>query len=206
MLEAWENAEEVWYPFVWEEQKDASDVIDYNIREEQTIDSSSVLNANNNTTTGMATVIPWINAPKLIANTSIIWDLWGWWEISRAIIAIHVDKYYQPAAAQITSWITIYNQWAAEFIDESWTIKVWRAWIYNMRLQVWALHSNQYFSKTVWVNLNWTTIISSTSTLPWTDIQDTVVSLSKWDLLTLYISNTTQGWVPMQWDISISFM
>jgi hypothetical protein len=33
-------------------------VIDYNINEEQTKDVSATINANNQTTTGMATVIP----------------------------------------------------------------------------------------------------------------------------------------------------
>ena len=81
VLEARKNAETVWYPVVWETEKDASNVIDYDIHDEITKDTSSVINANNDTTTGMANVIPWINAPKLIASTSIIWDLWwwGWW-------------------------------------------------------------------------------------------------------------------------------
>ena len=79
-MKEFENAEKVGYPVVWEDIKEADNVIDYNIREEITIDASSVLNWNNNTTTWMATVIPWVNAPKLIASTSIYWDLWGWWE------------------------------------------------------------------------------------------------------------------------------
>ena len=72
VLEARKDAEKVWYPIVWEENKDASNVIDYDIRPEQTKDTSAEINANNQTTTGMATVIPWINAPKLIEKTSII--------------------------------------------------------------------------------------------------------------------------------------
>lgn len=75
-----ENAEEVGYPVVWEELKPVENEVPYNIREEQTIDKSSVFTANNDTTTWMANVIPWVNAPKLIASTSIYWDLWGWWE------------------------------------------------------------------------------------------------------------------------------
>ena len=75
-----ENAEEIGYPVVWEEIKPAENEVPYNIREEQTIDKSSVFTANNDTTTWMANVIPWVNAPKLIASTSIYWDLWGWWE------------------------------------------------------------------------------------------------------------------------------
>ena len=37
-------------------------VIDYDIENEETKDTSAVINANNQTTTGMANVIPWINA------------------------------------------------------------------------------------------------------------------------------------------------
>lgn len=66
-----ENAEKVGYPIVWEEIKEASNVIDYQINEEITKDASGVINTNNDTTTGMATVIPWINAPKLLMWTSI---------------------------------------------------------------------------------------------------------------------------------------
>ena len=72
VLEARKDAEKIWYPLVWEENKDASNVIDYDIRPEQTKDISAEINANNMTTTGMATVIPWVNAPKLLEKTSII--------------------------------------------------------------------------------------------------------------------------------------
>ena len=66
-------AEEIWYNIIWETRKDTRDVIDYNIREEQTKDTFAEKNANNQTTTGMANVIPWINSPKLLADTSVIW-------------------------------------------------------------------------------------------------------------------------------------
>ena len=71
-LEAWYKAEKVEFPEVWKAPKESSEVIDYNINEEITKDASAAFNANNDTTTGMATVIPWINAPKLLAETSII--------------------------------------------------------------------------------------------------------------------------------------
>lgn len=73
VLEARKDAETVWYNIVWEEAKDASNVIDYQLNEEITKDASATENANNQTTTGMANVIPWINAPKLLYKTSIIW-------------------------------------------------------------------------------------------------------------------------------------
>lgn len=72
LLQAREKAEKIWYPVVWEEVKDADNVIDYDIRGEETKDASATINANNQTTTGMATVIPWVNAPKLLESTSII--------------------------------------------------------------------------------------------------------------------------------------
>ena len=73
VLEARKNSETVWYNILWEEAKSASNVIDYNLNKEITKDTSAVSNANNDTTTGMANVIPWINSPKLVYSTSIVW-------------------------------------------------------------------------------------------------------------------------------------
>lgn len=137
MLDARKNADEVGYPVVWEEIKLNANEIPYNIREEQTIDQSSVFTANNDTTTGMATVIPWINAPKLIATTSIYWDLWGWgWEeikfwgklsatINMANYWGNNDKYFRTWAlselrwdknlTQWTNWIVIPASWWYQF-------------------------------------------------------------------------------------------
>lgn len=72
VLDARYKSENVWYSFIWEKAKEDPNVIDYNINEEITKDTSAVFNANNDTTTGMANVIPWVNAPKLIEDTSII--------------------------------------------------------------------------------------------------------------------------------------
>lgn len=87
VLSARENAEKIWYQFIWDKTEEASNVIDYNINEEITKDASAVFNANNDTTTGMANVIPWVNAPKLIAQTSIIWIDFNagfqWWAYFR---------------------------------------------------------------------------------------------------------------------------
>lgn len=66
------NADSVWYDIIWEEKKEPSDVIEYNINDEQTKDAFAKTNANNDTTTGMANVVPWVNAPKLLEDTSII--------------------------------------------------------------------------------------------------------------------------------------
>ena len=120
VLEAWQDAEKVWYPVVWEEKKDASNIIDYDIHEEITKDASNAINANNDTTTGMANVIPWINAPKLIASTSILGlEWWGaaWANLS-ASISIHTDYaetiYLDSKTFTISSevWDLKFKQWA----------------------------------------------------------------------------------------------
>lgn len=115
VLEARENAEEIWYPVVWEEEKHSSNVIDYNINEEQTKDVAATINANNQTTTGMATVIPWINSPKLIAKTSIVWDIWGggWWFKAQVL-------YFVSTEPTIAEWQAILDSYLAWY----WTIAV----------------------------------------------------------------------------------
>lgn len=122
VLEARKDAEKVWFPVVWEEKKDPSNVVDYDIHEEITKDTSNVINANNQTTTGMATVIPWINAPKLIASTSIIWWLGGgfWY----AIISAHVIANTNP-------WTVYIEQKTFTISDEAWDLKFtqWANWI-----------------------------------------------------------------------------
>lgn len=106
VLEPRENAEKVGYPVVWEEQKDASNVIDYQINEEITTGWSAVLNSNNDTTTWMATVIPWVNAPMLIETTSIYQnkeDIVWWATVSWAL-----------------SWTRPY--------ENTWTLRNWSIW------------------------------------------------------------------------------
>lgn len=71
LLDARADAEKVWYQEIWATTKESGDVVDYNINEEITKDTSNIINSNNQTTTWLATVIPWINAPRLIENTSI---------------------------------------------------------------------------------------------------------------------------------------
>lgn len=98
-------AEEIWYSIVWEKEKTQNNVIDYNIREEITKDTSAIENANNQTTTGMATQIPWVNEPKLIAKTSIIW--WAWWWGWAEIVEISqwdsIDE-WQPVVERVLNW------------------------------------------------------------------------------------------------------
>ena len=71
MLEAWEKAEKIWYQYIWEEIREPSNIVEYNINKEITKDASNVINANNDTTTWMATLIYGVNAPKLLEKTSV---------------------------------------------------------------------------------------------------------------------------------------
>ena len=125
VLEARENAEKIWFPVVWETTKDSSDVVDYNIREEQTIEQSSVFDANNNTTTGMATVIPWVNAPKLLESTSIYNNV--------------PNKTAQAIVNGSGSW----------FVEAVWDIKYWLLRPLSISEQQW------WYTYIIWEYFNW---------------------------------------------------
>lgn len=145
VLSARENAEKVWYAIIWEETKEASNVIDYNINEEITKDTSAVFNANNDTTTGMATVIPWVNAPKLIATTSIYnndvdkyWECnvsWSWyrmlaaWDYGVWYIKLTLNSQSWPYTFQVTEHI--FN-WVS-FPDISLILP--KSWIYKLSVK-----------------------------------------------------------------------
>ena len=121
-MKEFENAEIVGYPVVWEEVKLAENEVPYNIREEQTIDTSSVFTANNDTTTWMATVIPWVNAPKLIASTSIYWELWGWWGESTvwwANLAATISLWYPNNTNKDFKTFTLSDAWGDEVFSNS---------------------------------------------------------------------------------------
>ena len=120
-------AEEIWYSIVWEKQKQQSNVVDYNIREEQTKDTFNVDNANNQTTTGMANVIPWINAPKLIASTSIIGGAGGWWSLLASTAEYWIST---PPWTSITKYDleNLSSPWW-DLTEESWDVYV-SAWTY----------------------------------------------------------------------------
>jgi hypothetical protein len=137
VLEARKDAEKVWFPVVWEEKKDTSNIIDYDIHEEITIDASYVSNANNDTTTGMATVIPWVNAPKLLQNTSIYqnWDWNIWW-----ITATNTIRLYNPweTTWYIRSWNLSNSYWNLDFKNKSDGIWSWlvvpKSWWYEVSM------------------------------------------------------------------------
>lgn len=108
VLQARYKAEEVWYAVVGEKEKELPNVIDYNIKPEITKDASAVENANNDTTTGMADVIPWINAPKLLESTSVICDKNNAWNIVTINDYLNKDE-WQPVVDRVVAgeWVCV---------------------------------------------------------------------------------------------------
>lgn len=203
VLEARENAEKVWYPIVWEETKDASNVVDYNINKEITTDQSSVPNWNNDTTTWMATVIPWINAPKLISDTSIykpiIIDKWPdvtvrWWPLSSS-----------SSKFQFTNLTYTYTVgWDVDYGNNSWYIRNPVSWIYRMHVkwrdQWYNYYSNwevaYYFIECVDLDITKTVEL-------WKAFEyDNDVYLSSWNQIKFYVQNT--NWASMNFWIEIT--
>ena len=137
VLEARKDAEKIWFPVVWEDGKDASNVIDYNINKEITTEASSVFNANNDTTTGMATVIPWVNAPKLLQNTSIYqnWDWNVWWITATNTIILRNPW---EITWYIRSWNLSNSYWNLDFKNKSDGIWSWlvvpKSWWYEVSM------------------------------------------------------------------------
>lgn len=175
VLEEREGAEVVNYPVIWEEVEDPSNVIDYNIREEQTIDTNSVINANNQTTTGMATVIPWVNAPKLIANTSIYWIKWA----DPSTVIIEAVSSSHPIWS-FTYVSTVWNYWSESnklIIPEKWTYSIVAAmWDSQLWYQPNTEHYDDYQ-----ILVNWTVVeqIRTPFRLKW-ELR-CALELNKWD-------------------------
>lgn len=164
VLEEREGAEVVNYPVIWEEVEDPSNVIDYNIREEQTIDTNSVINANNQTTTGMATVIPWVNAPKLIADTSIYW-------IKGADPSTVVIK---GTSADHPLWSFTYVSTVGNYWSASNKLVAPEKWTYSIEFTCW---DNQiWYTPDTWhyddyqILVNWTVVatVNTPLRLEWT--------------------------------------
>ena len=186
VLEARENAETVWYPVVWETEKDASNVIDYNIREEQTLWQSSVFNANNDTTTGMANVIPWVNAPKLIASTSIYGIKWA--DPSTVVVtwysSLWPSAYQQYQLTNFNYVSTIWNYWTSTnslTIPEKWAYSIdFSAW----DDQIWYT-PNTWYSWTFYVKVNWTTVDTVTIPMRLKWGLNCAIEANKWDIITV---------------------
>lgn len=207
VLEAWKDAEKVWFPVVWETEKDASNVVDYNIHEEITKDASSVINANNDTTTGMATVIPWINAPKLIASTSIIWELTPapvHTEI-RANLTIPINYLSKNAQEQALTTIYIINEWWAWFTEVSGAVTVWKSGIYDIQMNIPSVWSYGDYGKTIKMYVNWVVILNEWSVMSDTEVINYTMWLAQWDELTFSCTLTTVATFWVNWTLTILF-
>jgi hypothetical protein len=188
VLEARKDAEKVWYPVVWEEIKDASNVVDYDIRDEETKDTSAMINSNNQTTTGMATVIPWVNAPKLIASTSVIWYETN---TSASISGSASGDWW--VLKQYTNF-TYNSKWNLDYWSSNNSLTIPSDWEYKIEMTWWD--QQQWASPTTWytntfyIKKNWETIASWVSAfrLKWTIWG--IFTLSRWDVITFRTEST----------------
>ena len=208
VLDARANAEKVTYPVVWETKKDASNVIDYNIQEETTTDTSAVFNANNDTTTGMATVIPWVNAPKLKLSTSIYVDKL---EIPSLLAVLDKSWVIQlPDSSSITFRnMNIIMEWGNENIvyydSPKWILWSWMkipaAWAYQIDAQysgTWTPYSYSISYDIRWRLSMWwwsNDTILHTYNVPvgsnW-ESETFIINFNKWDILNIvYIMTIT---------------
>lgn len=188
VLEAWKDAEKIWYPIVWEEREQNSNVIDYDIRSEQTKDISAEINANNQTTTGMATVIPWVNAPKLIESTSIISNPVVWYIYAKVSFKWEPQHSSYDEVLSVTS-ITD-KMWEPNFTATSNLLRVKfpRDWVYH--LHIYYAHSLTYayrINTDVYTDLQWV-IDSDTWAYGQAHDKELTLEFKKWEVLTVYWS------------------
>lgn len=215
VLSAREDAEKVWYSYVWEETKDASNVIDYDIREEQTIQSSSVFNANNDTTTGMANVIPWINAPKLLYSTSIIWKWWWGWEYAVWTWACADNRVWawtdEDVLPEWTITLTDYTDWKFIISGNEMTIVEWGTYLFNIE-QTNFIRSSQttdYYIRTI-VEIDWTAVIDGRVYYwPTPFTRNWPLSIPAWWVMKVYwmlwhvSSALAPSWWWVEWNLSL---
>lgn len=194
VLEARKDAEKVWYQVVWEEIKDADNVIDYNIMSEETKDTSAEINANNQTTTGMATVIPWINAPQLLYDTSI----YKWRTVPREVsVKINGSAWLNNVAM---SWF-VYVISNLDFWSNSSSLTVPISWLYHIHFE-WYDQQEWYNPNTWWTNTftilqNWNDIWTKTEAYRVRCYIDIETVLMKWDIIQFREKNTT--WASWTW-------
>lgn len=132
------NIEEIWYWIIGAEEKLPDNVIGYNINEEITKDASNVINANNQTTTGMAELIYWVNAPKILAKTSVIWaDWWGWggWWISTSILELSTSSKAQTWSLSTFNTLDS-STLASDITVSSWEITSSTWWTYLVSFNI----------------------------------------------------------------------
>ena len=201
VLEARKDAEKVWYPVIWEEKKDASNVIDYDIHDEITVGSSSVLNANNDTTTGMATVIPWVNAPKLLMDTSIYEPV----PVEKTVV--QTMRWQSPTRAstdnpsvRIREFITSSSTWTKQFEyfdSPDWALYSWMKAPYRWTYKVDATYvgtSSSYRYQNDWRIVKWWYPYDETVHLSYTGYTSTnftesfEITLNKWDVIAVFMT------------------
>ena len=131
VLEARYKAEKVWYTFVWEDIDYPSNVVDYDIHWEITKDTSNVINANNQTTTGMANIIPWINSPKLLEDTSIIKKAKTLSATAYAALNINnISWANSPKIIDLTQFTMSWEEWTLKFTQTPYWLKPPALWTY----------------------------------------------------------------------------
>lgn len=223
VLEARENAETVWYPVVWEETKDASNVIDYNINKEVTIDTTSMFNANNETTTWEATLVYWVNAPQILEKTSIH-EIVNWQNnYSKSYSLVSTDlwdndwhTYLRTPTIQEQWWQYLYSIWdyfnwyyflsqRALIIPETWTYNVSCKYystvtVYNRKYEIRINDSKIKDLQNDWYYWQYWNAYPT---------EEFVISANKWDKLVAYVSLKYTAhlwpweWVWTNWNITI---
>ena len=202
VLEARENAETVWYSVIWEKEKDASNVVDYDIHDEITIDTSSVFNANNDTTTGMANVIPWINAPKLLMWTSIYEPTPAERTVDQTMkgTATSPAIYPDSPATRVRNFITSASTWTKEFKyydSPDWSLYSWMKAPYTWSYSITATYvgtSSSYHYNNDWRIVKWwypddITFHTSTTYNNYQSYTETfTVDLNKWDCIAVFMT------------------
>ena len=209
VLDARKDAEKVWFPIVWEAEKDQSNVVDYDIHWEITIDTSSVFNANNDTTTGMATVIPWVNAPRLLESTSIYRNVANktWYVKTSASVSIRIDQWdvltwlVRPVTIQDQWWAYTYSIW--NYFN--WYIEVPEAcvvfpasWVYQIECTYYSKVNVFGRSYNVYINLDQIYHLQNDNyySQTWSayPTETFYVSANKGDQLAVYYEATCEWW------------
>jgi hypothetical protein len=155
---------------------------------------SAEINANNQTTTGMATVIPWVNAPKLIESTSIIssptpwyvyaevhfkWDAISWWDGEVLKVDYIDNQLWEPNFTISPNWLRV---------------RFPRDWVYHLDIYYSNWLSSAYSVNTdIYTNLQWT-IASDVWDAGYWHQQQLDLSFKKWELLTVYCSVIAIWW------------
>jgi hypothetical protein len=152
------------------------------------------MNANNQTTTGMATVIPWINAPKLIADTSIVWLPEEEWSYYGTLVAssftwtITVPPWNTPKYPSKDTTISSNSFPFTWQIDWRWLVFP-KSWWYQIVVRFYTMWQSEFTrNDTVYIG---NTAIWTYSWWQWTDLTFQV-NANKGETLRFetYISNS----------------